>query len=104
MPTGWLSRRYTLPRPLDPESEVLVLNGSREGLFFAAISAQRYVAPRKGKPAILMPNPFYPVYGAGAETAGCETVVYLASTGPTKSGTGCCGSPSDSEINGLPGS
>jgi N-succinyldiaminopimelate aminotransferase len=75
---SWMSRRYKLPRPLDPESEVLVLNGSREGLFFAAISAQRYVAPRKGKPAILMPNPFYPVYGAGAETAGCETVVLPA--------------------------
>ncbi len=75
---SWLSRRFKLPRPLDPENEVLVLNGSREGLFFAAISAQRYVAPRKGKPAILMPNPFSPVYGAGAETAGCETVVLPA--------------------------
>jgi aspartate/methionine/tyrosine aminotransferase len=76
--SGWLSRRYDLPRPLDPESEILVLNGSREGLFFAAISAQRHVGPRKGKPAILMPNPFYPVYGAGADTAGCETVVLPA--------------------------
>src|SRR6476661_1519814 len=38
--SGWLSRRFTLPRPLDPETEILVLNGSREGLFFAAISAQ----------------------------------------------------------------
>src|SRR5262245_14870728 len=54
---AWLSRRFKLPRPLDPETEILVLNGSREGLFFAAISAQRYVAPRKGKPAILVPNP-----------------------------------------------
>src|SRR3954470_10822544 len=27
---GWLSRRYQLPRPLDPETEILVLNGSRE--------------------------------------------------------------------------
>jgi hypothetical protein len=41
-----------------------VLNGSREGLFFAAITAARYVGPRKGRPAILMPNPFYPAYGA----------------------------------------
>src|SRR6201990_2739918 len=32
---GWLSNRFTLPRAIDPESEVLVLNGSREGLFFA---------------------------------------------------------------------
>jgi N-succinyldiaminopimelate aminotransferase len=70
----WLGRRFTLPRPLDPESEVLVLNGSREGLFFAAIAAERYVGPRRGKPAILVPNPFYPVYGAGARSAGCETV------------------------------
>src|SRR4051812_45767492 len=27
----------------------------------------------------------------------------LASTGPTKFGTGCCGSPKDSVINGLAG-
>ena len=63
---NWLSTRFKLPRPVDPESEVLVLNGSREGLFFAAITAARYVGPRKGRPAILMPNPFYPAYGAGA--------------------------------------
>ncbi len=41
-----------------------MLNGSREGLFFAGIAASRYVSPRKGSPAILMPNPFYPAYGA----------------------------------------
>src|SRR5262249_7507418 len=29
----WLARRFQLPRPLDPKTEVLVLNGSREGLF-----------------------------------------------------------------------
>ena len=29
----WLGRRYRLPRPIDPATEVLVLNGSREGLF-----------------------------------------------------------------------
>src|ERR1700709_662224 len=61
-----LSGRFELPRPLDPESEILVLNGSREGLFFAAITAARYVGARRGKPAILVPNPFYPAYGAGA--------------------------------------
>jgi N-succinyldiaminopimelate aminotransferase len=71
----WLGRRFTLPRALDPESEVLVLNGSREGLFFAAIAAERHVGPRRGKPAVLVPNPFYPVYGAGARSAGCETVL-----------------------------
>jgi aspartate/methionine/tyrosine aminotransferase len=75
----WLNRRFKLPRAVDPESEVLVLNGSREGLFFAAITAMRYVGERRGKPAILMPNPFYPVYGAGARAAGCE-LVYLPTT------------------------
>ena len=77
--TNWLSTRFSLPRELDPESEILVLNGSREGLFFAAIAAARYVSPRKGRPAILMPNPFYPAYGAGARAAGCEQI-YLPTT------------------------
>src|SRR5438876_11394368 len=57
--TAWLSTRFDLPRAVDPESEVLVLNGSREGLFFAALTATRHVGERKGSPAILVPNPFY---------------------------------------------
>src|SRR3979409_2675439 len=57
---NWLSTRFDLPRGLDPETELLVLNGSREGLFFAGITAARYVGGRRGRPAILMPNPFYP--------------------------------------------
>jgi N-succinyldiaminopimelate aminotransferase len=76
---GWLSRRFDLPRPIDPETEVLVLSGSREGLFFAALAATRFVGERRGKPAILMPNPFYPAYGAGARAAGCEPI-YLPAT------------------------
>src|ERR1700733_3726179 len=76
---AWVAPRFDLPRPVDPESEIMVLNGSREGLFFAAITAARYVSPRKGAPAILMPNPFYPAYGAGARAAGCEQI-YLPTT------------------------
>jgi N-succinyldiaminopimelate aminotransferase len=71
---AWLSTRFKLPRPVDPEAEILVLNGSREGLFFAALAAARAVGNRKGRPAILMPNPFYPAYGAGARAAGCEQI------------------------------
>ncbi|MEO6947776.1 MAG: aminotransferase class I/II-fold pyridoxal phosphate-dependent enzyme [Nitrobacter sp.] len=71
---NWLSTRFDLPRAVDLDTEILVLNGSREGLFFAAITAARYVAPRKGTPAILVPNPFYPAYGAGARAANCETI------------------------------
>jgi N-succinyldiaminopimelate aminotransferase len=75
----WLGRRYRLPRPVDPETEVLVLNGTREGLFLAAIAATRWVSPRAGKPAVLIPNPFYAAYSAGALAAGCEPV-YLPAT------------------------
>jgi N-succinyldiaminopimelate aminotransferase len=75
----WLSRRYKLARPLDPEREVLVLNGTREGLFLAAIAAKRWVSPRSGTPAMLIPNPFYAAYAAGALAADCEPV-YLPAT------------------------
>lgn len=71
---GWLGRRYQLKRPVDPETEVLVLNGTREGLFLAAIAAKRWVAKRAGAPAILIPNPFYAAYAAGALAADCEPV------------------------------
>src|SRR5579859_8002759 len=36
---GWLGRRYELARPVDAVNEVLVLNGTREGLFLAALAA-----------------------------------------------------------------
>jgi aspartate/methionine/tyrosine aminotransferase len=75
----WLGKRFALPRAVDPESEVLVLNGTREGLFLAAIAAARFVGPRAGKPAVLIPNPFYAAYSAGAIAAGCEPV-YLPAT------------------------
>jgi aspartate/methionine/tyrosine aminotransferase len=74
----WLGKRFDLPRALDPDSEILVLSGSREGLFFAALAAARFVSPRKGTPAILLPNPFYPAYAVGADAAGCERVLLPA--------------------------
>jgi N-succinyldiaminopimelate aminotransferase len=79
----WLNRRYRLPRPLDAESEILVLNGTREGLFLAAIAAKRFVGPRAGTPAILIPNPFYAAYGAGAAAAECEPI-YLPATAQSR--------------------
>jgi N-succinyldiaminopimelate aminotransferase len=82
---AWLGRRYNLTRPVDPESEVLVLCGTREGLYLGAIAASRFVGPRKHKsgslPAILIPNPFYAVYAAGAVAAGCEPVYMPARKG-----------------------
>jgi len=76
---AWLGRRYRLTRPVDAENEVLVLSGTREGLFLAAIAARRWVARRSGKPAMLIPNPFYAAYAAGTLAAECEPV-YLPAT------------------------
>jgi N-succinyldiaminopimelate aminotransferase len=78
----WLDRRYALERPVDPASEVLVLNGTREGLFLAALAAKNWVTPRAGRPAVLIPNPFYAAYAAGAIAADCEPV-YLPATATT---------------------
>ena len=78
----WLGRRFKLERPLDPVNEVLVLNGTREGLFLAALAAMNWVKPRQGAPAILIPNPFYAAYAAGAIGAHCEPV-YLPTTRET---------------------
>jgi N-succinyldiaminopimelate aminotransferase len=87
----WLDRRYKLPRRIDPAAEVLVLNGTREGLFLAGIAARNYVAARAAKsraaksvakPAVLIPNPFYAAYAAGAIAADCEPV-YLPATAAT---------------------
>ena len=75
----WLNRRYALARPVDPAAEVLVLNGTREGLFLAALAAKRWAAPRAARPAVLVPNPFYAAYSAGAIAADCEPV-YLPAT------------------------
>jgi aspartate/methionine/tyrosine aminotransferase len=78
----WAARRYRLPRLPDPEREVLVLNGSREGLFLGAIAARRHAGPRPGRPAILVPNPCYAAYSAGADAADCEAV-YMPATRET---------------------
>jgi aspartate/methionine/tyrosine aminotransferase len=77
----WLGRRFDLPRPVDPDTEVLVLNGTREGLFLAALAARNFVPGRSGRPAILMPNPFYAAYAAGAVAADCEPVYLPATAG-----------------------
>jgi len=70
----WLDRRFGAGAMLDAERGILPLNGSREGLFSAALAAVAYAKKRVGHPAILLPNPFYPVYAAAAEAAGAEPV------------------------------
>jgi N-succinyldiaminopimelate aminotransferase len=70
--TGWLRRRYGLE--LDPATQVLPVNGSREALF---AFAQTVVDP--GRPAtVVCPNPFYQIYEGAALLAGADTH-YVAS-------------------------
>ena len=70
---GWLARRYRIPGGVDPAREILALNGSREGLFFACLPAVGRKAV-EGQPAILMCNPYYSAYIAGALGVGAEAV------------------------------
>lgn len=77
----WLAKRYVVPGGVDPDRDVLMLSGSREGLFFACLPA----VGRKdvqGRPAILMCNPYYSAYVAGAIAVGAEPV-YLNATKAT---------------------
>src|SRR5258708_2901668 len=78
----WAARPYKLHRGPDPDREVLFLSGSREGFFLGWIAARRHVTNRVGRPAILIPNPFYAAYSAGAAVADCE-LVYLPATRET---------------------
>lgn len=72
---AWIARRYGVE--MDPDSEVMALNGTREGLYNAVIAL---CPPTKngGKSAILMPNPFYQVYMIGAISGGAEPIMVPA--------------------------
>jgi N-succinyldiaminopimelate aminotransferase len=58
---AWIGRRYGIAGKIDPKREVLPVNGSREGLFFAALPAVGRKAVN-GRPVMLIVNPFYPAY------------------------------------------
>ncbi len=65
--SAWLGRRYGVE--IDPDTRIMTLNGTREGLFNASLA----LCPerkRGGRPYVLIPNPFYPAYAAGAAAAG----------------------------------
>lgn len=77
---GWLQRRYGVE--MAPEN-LLVLNGTREGLFAAGQALSP--AHKSGQQAaVLMPNPFYQPYLAAARSAGAEPV-FLPATRATGS-------------------
>ena len=65
---AWAERRYGVK--LDPATEVLPVNGSREALFaFAQASVD---SSRHGRRVVISPNPFYQIYEGAALLAGAR--------------------------------
>lgn len=69
--TDWVRRRYGVA--LDPETQVMALNGTREGLYNAA-AALCPETQRGAPPVIMTPNPFYQVYMVATLSVGAEPV------------------------------
>jgi N-succinyldiaminopimelate aminotransferase len=65
---GWLKRRYALPA-VNPATQVLPVNGSREALF---AFAQCVVDGSKPDALVICPNPFYQIYEGAAYLAGAK--------------------------------
>ncbi|WON74381.1 succinyldiaminopimelate transaminase [Nitrosospira sp. Is2] len=63
---AWLTRRYRLPE-IDPETQVIPVNGSREALFSFA---QAVIDPSRAEAIVVCPNPFYQIYEGAALLAG----------------------------------
>lgn len=64
----WLQRRYGIQR-IDPATQVIPVNGSREALFAIA---QAVVDPTRPEPVVVCPNPFYQIYEGAALLAQAE--------------------------------
>jgi N-succinyldiaminopimelate aminotransferase len=65
---AWFERRYGLKK-LDPRTQVLPVNGTREALF---AFGQAVIDSSRAKPAVVCPNPFYQIYEGAALLAGAE--------------------------------
>lgn len=76
--SDWIGRRYGVA--VGPE-RLMVLNGSREGLF-AAAQALCPETKAGARPLVAMPNPFYQVYAVAALAAGAEPL-FLPATEAT---------------------
>ncbi len=67
----WVARRYGVR--LDPETRLMALNGTREGLY-NAMMALCPEQKRGRQPLVLVPNPFYQVYMVAALSVGAKPV------------------------------
>lgn len=75
----WVSRRYGVA--LDVDQQVIVLNGTREGLYNASMAL--VPEEKNGQiPVVLIPNPFYQVYMIGALSVNAKPY-YMPATAET---------------------
>jgi N-succinyldiaminopimelate aminotransferase len=74
---AWIRRRYGVD--VDPATQVLPVNGSREALF---AFAQAVVDPRRAHATVICPNPFYQIYEGAALLAGAQP--YYAPSDPSR--------------------
>jgi len=74
----WLMQRYDLPA-IDPSTQVLPVNGSREALF---AFAQTVLDPSDGNALVLCPNPFYQIYEGAALLGGAQP--YFINSDPAR--------------------
>ena len=66
----WLESRFELPETtVNPNTQVLPLNGTREGLFGIA---QACIDSSKNQALVITPNPFYQIYEGAAILAGAQ--------------------------------
>lgn len=63
----WLQRRFSL-KQVNPDTQVLPLAGTREGLF----SIAQCLIDSSANSLVMMPNPFYQIYEGAALLAGAE--------------------------------
>lgn len=66
---GWLARRFALsPGSLDPDKNILPVNGTREALFAFAQAVIDKTRPAR----VIIPNPFYQIYEGATLLAGAQ--------------------------------
>ncbi|MEM7519728.1 MAG: aminotransferase class I/II-fold pyridoxal phosphate-dependent enzyme [Pseudomonadota bacterium] len=73
--SDFINRRYGVA--MDPETQVMALNGTREGLYNAVIALCPETKNGQ-KPAVLMPNPFYQVYMIAAISGAADPIMVNA--------------------------
>ncbi|MEM7292275.1 MAG: succinyldiaminopimelate transaminase [Pseudomonadota bacterium] len=71
---SWLNQRFALSGgKIDPEKNILPVNGTREALFAIA---QCVLDSTRSNDQVLMPNPFYQIYEGAAALAGLKAAFY----------------------------